>query len=59
MKGDKQLRKVLLVAGGETLGLYTAEELLRNGYYVDIICLDDNISDNSRLRFFKASADVK
>ena len=31
-----------LIAGGGTLGTYTAEELLRLGHRVDIICLEDN-----------------
>lgn len=46
-------RNVLLIAGGGTLGSNTARELLKNGESVDIICLEDNISDNEKLRFFK------
>jgi len=53
------MKKVLLIAGGGTLGLYTAEELLRLGHKVDIICLDDKKSDNENLRFFKADATVQ
>lgn len=53
------MKKVLLIAGGGTLGLYTAEELLRLGHKVDIICLDDKKSDNENLRFFKAEATVR
>ena len=48
------MKKVLLIAGGGTLGLYTAKELLRLGHAVDIICLDDMTSDNEKLRFFKS-----
>ena len=44
--------KALLIAGGGTLGSYTAEELLRLGHSVDVICLEDKVSDNERLRFF-------
>ena len=33
------LKRVLLIAGGGTLGTYTAEELLRLGHMVDVICL--------------------
>ena len=53
------MKKVLLIAGGGTLGLYTAKELLRLGHAVDIICLDDMTSDNEKLRFFKANATVE
>ena len=53
------MKKVLLIAGGGTLGLYTAKELLRLGHAVDIICLDEMTSDNENLRFFKANATVE
>lgn len=33
------MKRVLLIAGGGTLGTYTAEELLRLGHMVDVICL--------------------
>lgn len=39
-------KSVLLIAGGGTLGKYTAAELLRLGCFVDIICLEDYVSDN-------------
>lgn len=39
------MKHVLLIAGGGTLGTYTAEECLRLGYKVDIICLEDKVSD--------------
>lgn len=52
-------KKVLLIAGGGTLGGYTAAELLKNGCAVDIICLEDYISDNPMLRYYKARADLK
>lgn len=53
------MKKVLLIAGGGTLGTYTAEELLRLGHSVDIICLEDKVSDNENLRFFKESATLE
>ncbi len=49
-------KKVLLIAGGGTLGTYVSEELLRLGHAVDIICLEDNLSHNPNLRFFKGYA---
>lgn len=48
-----QDKKVLLIAGGGTLGTYTAKELLARGAYVDVICLEDQVSDHERLRFIK------
>lgn len=52
-------KKVLLIGGGGTLGTYTAEELLKQGCKVDIICLEDNVSNNENLTFFKARADLE
>ena len=46
-------KKVLLIAGGGTLGGYTAKELLRLGASVDVVCLEDHVSDHPKLRFFK------
>ncbi len=53
------MKKVLLIAGGGTLGTYTAEELLRLGHKVDVICLEDKTSENENLRFFKARATLE
>ena len=50
------MKRVLLIAGGGTLGSYTADELLRLGHCVDIICLEDKVSDNERLKYYKANA---
>ena len=50
------MKRVLLIAGGGTLGTYTAAELLRLGHSVDVICLEDKMTDNENLRFFKANA---
>ena len=49
-------KKVLLIGGGGTLGTYTAEELLKQGNFVDIICLEDKVSDNEKLAFYKGQA---
>lgn len=45
MRWCGNMKHVLLIAGGVTLGTYTAEECLRLGYKVDIICLEDKVSD--------------
>lgn len=50
------MKKVLLIAGGGTLGRYTAKELLSKDCAVDVICLEDYTSDNSKLRYYKANA---
>ena len=52
-------KRVLLIAGGGTLGRYTAAELLRLGCHVDIICLEDNVSDNERLCYYKGYAEFE
>ena len=41
-------KNVLLIAGGGTLGTYASEELLRLGHSVDVICLEDKVSDNEK-----------
>ena len=51
-------RKVLLIAGGGTLGRYTSSELLSKGCAVDVICLEDYTSDNPKLSYYKAKADL-
>ena len=52
-------KKVLLIGGGGTLGTYTAKELLSQGHLVDIICLEDKISDNKNLAFYKGMANLQ
>lgn len=49
-------KRVLLIAGGGTLGTYTAEELLKLGVFVDVICLEEKVSSGN-IRFYKAKAD--
>ena len=46
-------KRFLLVAGGGTLGTYTAEELLRLGAYVDVICPEEKASTHERLHFIR------
>ncbi|MBQ9859810.1 MAG: hypothetical protein IJO76_03925 [Clostridia bacterium] len=49
-------KKVLLIAGGGTLGTYVAEELLRLGASVEIVCPEEKQSDHPRLRFHQSWA---
>ena len=58
-QNEYQNKRVLLIAGGGTLGTYVTQELLSKGAYVDVICLEDKTSDNENLRFFKESATLE
>ena len=49
-------KKVLLIAGGGTLGTYVAKELLRLGAWVDVICPEPKVSDHPRLTFHQSLA---
>ncbi|MBO5051072.1 MAG: hypothetical protein J6D31_02640 [Clostridia bacterium] len=49
-------KKVLLIAGGGTLGTYTGRELLRLGCYVDVVCPEEKVADHERLRFVQGYA---
>jgi len=49
------MKNVLLIGGGGTLGLYTAEELLKLDYQVDVICLEAHTSEKPNLTFIQAS----
>ena len=49
-------KKVLLIAGGGTLGTYTARELLRLGAEVEVVCPEEKISDHPRLKFHQSLA---
>jgi len=48
------MKKVLLIGGGGTLGLYTADELLKLDYSVDVVCLENYHSENPNLTFINA-----
>lgn len=52
-------KKVLLIAGGGTLGRYVTRELLEKGCAVDVICLEDYTSDNELLHYYKAKVDFE
>lgn len=51
------MKNILLIAGGGTLGEYTSKELLQKECNVEVICLEDYVSDNDRLSYIKANAD--
>lgn len=53
-----KVKNVLLIAGAGTLGEPTYRELLRLGYAVDVISLEDYARVNRRLNFVKARADL-
>ncbi len=46
-------KKVLLIAGGGTLGTHTSNELLRLGASVDVICPEEKVTDNPKLCFHR------
>lgn len=46
-------KRVLLIAGGGTLGTHVGEELLRLGACVEVICPEEKISTNERLIFHR------
>ena len=48
-------KKVLLIGGGGTIGTYVAKEMLEKGHMVDIICLENYVSDNENLRYINES----
>lgn len=52
-----QNKRVLLIGGGGSLGLYAAQALLEKGCYVDVLCREDHTSDDPKLRFLFADAD--
>ena len=49
-------KRVLLIAGGGTLGTYVSDELLRQGATVEVICPEEKISNNDRLIFHRSLA---
>lgn len=50
-------KKVLLIGGGGTLGTHTANELLKLGACVDVLCPEEKVSDNKNLTFFRGMGD--
>lgn len=53
---DYKGKRVLLIAGGGTLGTYVGKELLRLGASVEVICPEDKVSDHPNLSFYKTLA---
>ncbi|MBR2616604.1 MAG: NAD-dependent epimerase/dehydratase family protein [Clostridia bacterium] len=53
------MKKALLIAGGGTLGTHTANELLRLGHAVDIICPEEKVSNHPNLHFYQSYATVE
>lgn len=49
-------KRILLIAGGGTLGTYVSKELLRLGAFVEVICPEEKVSDNERLVFHQSLA---
>lgn len=49
--------KILLIAGGGTIGTYVALELLKLGYEVDVVALEALISDCPNLHYLQANVD--
>ena len=49
-------KRVLLIAGGGTLGTYVSEELLRLGALVEVICPEEKESNNENLVFHQSMA---
>lgn len=49
-------KRILLIAGGGTLGTYVSEELLRLNAQVEVICPEEKISNNDRLTFHQSLA---
>ena len=49
-------KRVLLIAGGGTLGTKVSQELLRLGAFVEVVCPEEKVSDNERLTFHQSMA---
>ena len=49
-------KRVLLIAGGGTLGTYASEALLERGYTVDVLCPEEKTSENKNLTFYREYA---
>ena len=47
---------VLLIAGGGTLGTYTAKELLNKGVSVEVVCPEEKTSNHENLKFHRTLA---
>ena len=54
-----QNKKVLLIGGGGSLGLHAADELIRKGAFVDVLCKEEHTSYDPKLRFFNVDATLE
>ncbi len=54
-----QNKKVLLIGGGGSLGLYAANELVDKGCFVDVLCREDHTSHDTKLQFFNVDATLE
>jgi len=50
------MKKVLVIGGTGAMGVYLVPELIQMGYYVDVVSLDDAISNHPNLRYIKMNA---
>lgn len=48
-------KKVLVLGGTGAMGRYVVPQLLDMGYKTDVLCLDDIISDNPKLKYIKGN----
>ncbi len=49
-------KRVLLIAGGGTIGSYVTESLLQKNCRVDVICLEAHTSDHEYLTYYRENA---
>lgn len=49
-------KKVLVIGGTGVMGTYLIPNLLEMDYFVDVITLEDKVSENPKLRYFKGNA---
>ena len=47
------MKKLLFIGGNGALGVYLTEEALKAGYKVDVLCLENDKSDNENLSFIQ------
>ena len=50
------MKKILLLGGTGAMGVYLTPELISMGYRVDVVSLDDAVSNNTNLRYIKTDA---
>lgn len=51
---ESKQKKILIPGGTGAMGIYLVPELLRMGYAVDVVSLDERHSEHPSLRYFKA-----